>query len=193
MHYKILLASKSPRRKEILSLLRIPFTVVTIEGIDESYPKEISAEMVAEYIANKKADEFLKRIGNDELIITADTVVICEGKILGKPKDKKDAEEMLAFLSCKTHKVTTGVTVATREKRVSFSSDTLVTFADLTEDEIRNYVDTYHPFDKAGAYGIQEWIGAIAVARINGSFYNVMGLPVHRLYQVLNAFQVLPR
>ena len=171
-----------------MQLLHIPFTVVTIEGIDESYPEGLEAEKVSEYISNKKADEFLKRIGADELIITADTVVICEGKILGKPKDKEDAVKMLQFLSGKTHKVTTGVTIATKEKRVSFSSESLVTFADLTEGEIRYYVDTFHPFDKAGAYGIQEWIGAVAVAKIDGSFYNVMGLPVHRLYQALKDF-----
>ena len=188
MQYKILLASNSPRRREILGLLRIPFTVVTLEGIDESYPKDLEADKVSEYISNKKADEFLKRIREHELIITADTVVICDGKILGKPKDSKEAMEMLRFLSGKTHKVTTGVTIATREKRVSFSSESYVTFADLTEDEIRYYVDTYHPLDKAGAYGIQEWIGAVAVAKIDGSFYNVMGLPIHRLYQVLKQF-----
>ena len=184
----LLLASKSPRRREILHLLNLPFTVVTIDGIDESYPQDLEPEKVSEYIANKKADEFLKRIGDDEIIITADTVVICDGKILGKPKGKEGAEEMLRFLSGKTHKVTTGVTVASKDKRESFTSESLVTFADLTDEEIRYYVDTFHPFDKAGAYGIQEWIGAVAVSRMDGSFYNVMGLPVHRLYQELKKF-----
>ena len=188
MKYKVLLASKSPRRREILNLLKIPFTVVTIEGIDESYPRDMDPDKVSEYISNKKADEYIKRINDDELVITADTVVICDGKILGKPKGEEDAIKMLQFLSGKTHKVTTGVTVITKEKKVSFSSETYVTFADLTEDEIRYYVDVYHPYDKAGAYGIQEWIGAVAVAKIDGSFYNVMGLPVHRLYQVLKQF-----
>ena len=186
--YKILLASKSPRRHEILSLLNIPFTIVTIEGIDESYPETLPPEQISEYISNKKADAFLRRIGDEELIITADTIVICDGKILGKPKDKAQAIEMLRFLSGKTHMVTTGVTIATKEKRQSFSSVSYVTFADLTEDEIRYYVESYQPYDKAGAYGIQEWIGAVAVAKIEGSFYNVMGLPVHRLYQVLKEF-----
>ena len=188
MKSKLLLASKSPRRREIMSLLRLPFTVVTIDGIDESYPKDLKPEEVSEYIANKKADAFLNIIRKDETIITADTVVICEGKILGKPKTEDEAIEMLRFLSGKTHTVTTGVTVANSGKRESFTSASYVTFADLTEDEIRFYVDTYHPFDKAGAYGIQEWIGAVAVAKIDGSFYNVMGLPVHRLYQVLKNF-----
>ena len=186
--YKILLASKSPRRREIMQLLNIPYTVVTIEGIDESYPETLPAEQVSEYISNKKADVFLKKITSDEMIITADTVVICDGKILGKPKDSKDAKEMLRFLSGKTHKVTTGVTVATKAKRESFSSESYVTFADLTDEEIEYYVDTFHPLDKAGAYGIQEWIGAVAVAKIDGSFYNVMGLPVHKLYQVMKKF-----
>lgn len=190
MSYKILLASNSPRRREIMGLLKIPFTVVTIEGIDESYPNDLALDKVSEYISNKKADAFLKRISNNDLIITADTVVICDNKILGKPKDSEDAVNMLKFLSGKTHKVTTGVTIATKDKRISFSSESLVTFADLTEDEIRYYVDTFHPLDKAGAYGIQEWIGAVAVAKIDGSFYNVMGLPVHRLYQALKNFKI---
>lgn len=171
-------------------MLRIPFTVVTLEGIDESYPSELDTDKVSEYISNKKADQFLKRIGENDLVITADTVVICEGKILGKPKDKEEAVKMLDFLSGKTHKVTTGVTVATKQRRKSFSTESYVKFADLTEDEIRYYVDTYHPLDKAGAYGIQEWIGAVAVSKIDGSFYNVMGLPVHRLYQILKEFKV---
>ncbi|MCH5235207.1 MAG: septum formation protein Maf [Muribaculaceae bacterium] len=190
MAYKILLASNSPRRREILGLLRIPFTVITLEGIDESYPRDLEADKVSEYISNKKADQFLKRIGDNDLVITADTVVICDEEILGKPKGPEDAIKMLKFLSGKTHKVTTGVTVATKEKRESFSSESYVTFADLTEDEIRYYVDTFHPLDKAGAYGIQEWIGAVAVSKIDGSFYNVMGLPVHRLYQVLRNFKI---
>ena len=188
LKYKLLLGSNSPRRREILELLRIPFTVISLEGIDESYPDDLEKDKVSEYISNKKADAFLKRIRDNELIVTADTVVICDGEILGKPKDSKEAKSMLRLLSGKRHKVTTGVTVATKEKKVSFSSESQVTFADLTDDEIRYYVDTFHPLDKAGAYGIQEWIGAIAVARIEGSFYNVMGLPVHRLYQVLKEF-----
>ena len=188
MKYKVLLASNSPRRREIMGMLRIPYTVVTLEGIDESYPANLETDRVSEYISNKKADAFLKRISDDDMIITADTVVICDGTILGKPKNEDDAKRMLRFLSGKTHKVTTGVTVATKEKRVSFSSESYVTFADLTDDEIRFYVETFRPLDKAGAYGIQEWIGAVAVAKIDGSFYNVMGLPIHRLYQVLKQF-----
>lgn len=186
---RILLGSKSPRRREILDLLNIPYTIVSIPGIDESYPDSLDLKAVSEYISNKKADVFLKKLEGDELIITADTVVICDGKILGKPHGKEEAIDMLKFLSGKTHIVTTGVTVATLEKRVSFTSESYVTFAELTDEEISFYVDTYHPYDKAGAYGIQEWIGAVAVAKIDGSFYNVMGLPVHRLYQELKKFQ----
>lgn len=186
--YKILLASKSPRRREILRLLNVPFTIVTIEGIDESYPQDLPVHEVSEYIANKKADVYLKRITGNELLITADTIVICDGKILGKPKNQEDAIEMLRFLSGKTHEVTSGVTLATEHKRVSFTSVSKVKFAQLTDGEIRYYVDTYHPFDKAGAYGIQEWIGAVAVEKIDGSFYNVMGLPVNKLYQELKKF-----
>ena len=183
--YKVLLASKSPRRREILKLLRIPFTIVTIDGIDESYPATLLPGEVSEYISNKKADAFLKRISDNELIITADTVVICDNRILGKPKDAEDAVKMLHFLSGKTHFVTTGVTVATKTKKTSFTVESKVTFSELSDEEIRFYVDMYQPFDKAGAYGIQEWIGAVAVEKINGSFYNVMGLPVHKLYREL--------
>lgn len=187
--YKILLASKSPRRREILKLLRLPFTVVTIEGIDESYPHDLPASEVSEYISRKKAEAFSSRIGDDDLLITADTVVICDGKIMGKPKDSEDAVNMLRFLSGKTHEVTSGVTLSTKEKTISFTSVSKVTFSHLTDEEIRFYVDSFHPLDKAGAYGIQEWIGAVAVEKIDGSFYNVMGLPVHRLYQELKKFK----
>lgn len=185
---KILLASKSPRRHEILKLLGLPFTVITIEGIDESYPATLPAEQVSEYISNKKADAYLKRVKADELLITADTVVICGGRILGKPKNEEEACGMLRLLSGKTHLVTSGVTIATPEKRKSFTSESKVTFAHLTDEEIKYYVEHWRPMDKAGAYGIQEWIGAVAVEKIDGSFYNVMGLPVHRLYQELKEF-----
>ncbi|MCH5222866.1 MAG: septum formation protein Maf [Muribaculaceae bacterium] len=188
MKKKILLASKSPRRREILSLLRVPFTVVTIDGIDESYPEDMPVGEVALYISKKKAEEYLKKINNDEFLITADTVVILGDKILGKPKDAEDAVEMLKMLSGKTHRVTTGVTLATKEKQESFTAESYVTFANLTEEEIRYYVENFNPLDKAGAYGIQEWIGAVAVEKIDGSFYNVMGLPVHRLYQAMKRF-----
>ena len=186
--YTILLASKSPRRRELLHLLRIPFKVVTIGGIDESYPSSIPLLDVPQYVSIVKADAFQKHIGDDELVITADTMVICGNFILGKPKDREDAVNMLMNLSGKTHQVATGVTISTKWKRTSFTTVTDVTFAGITEEEIRYYVDNYMPLDKAGAYGIQEWIGAVAVAGINGSFYNVMGLPINRLYQELRNF-----
>lgn len=190
--YKIFLASKSPRRRELLQMLRIPFKVVTINGIDESFPDDISPLQVPEFISRKKAKVYLERMQPKELVITADTMVICGDRIMGKPKNPEDAVEMLLCLSGKTHQVATGVTISTADRTVSFSSVTDVTFAPLSEEEIRFYVDNYQPFDKAGAYGIQEWIGAVAVSGINGSYYNVMGLPVHRLFQELKQFWSFP-
>ncbi len=186
--YKIFLASKSPRRRELLQMLRIPFKVVTINGIDESFPDDISPLQVPEFISRKKAKVYLERMQPKELVITADTMVICGDRIMGKPKNPEDAMEMLLCLSGKTHQVATGVTISTADRTVSFSSVTDVTFAPLSEEEVRFYVDNYQPLDKAGAYGIQEWIGAVAVSGINGSYYNVMGLPVHRLFQELKQF-----
>lgn len=183
--YKIFLASKSPRRRELLQMLRIPFSVLSIGGIDESYPADLPLVEVPEYVSNVKADAYLKRINDNELVITADTMVINDDRILGKPKDGEDAVRMLMGMSGKTHQVATGVTIVTPRFRKSFTTLTDVTFAEISEEEIRFYIDNYHPVDKAGAYGIQEWIGAVAVSGINGSFYNVMGLPVHRLYQEL--------
>lgn len=186
--YKILLASKSPRRRELLQQLRIPFHVVTLGGIDESFPESVPRIDVPQFVSEKKADAFQKIITDNELIITADTMVICNDHILGKPKDAAEAREMLRMLSGKTHQVATGVTVTTLNKRTSFTTVTKVTFGELTDEEIDYYVDNFQPFDKAGAYGIQEWIGAIAVSDINGSYHNVMGLPIYRLYQELKLF-----
>lgn len=183
--YKILLASKSPRRRELLQQLRIPFNVITIGGIDESFPPETPPIQVPQYISEIKADAYQNKIGDEELIITADTMVICGDEILGKPKDTEDAFRMLKLLSGHTHRVATGVTISTKNKRTSFTTVTDVTFAEISDEDIRYYVDNFQPLDKAGAYGIQEWIGAVAVSGINGSYYNVMGLPVHRLYQEL--------
>ncbi|MDE6421855.1 MAG: Maf-like protein [Muribaculaceae bacterium] len=186
--YKILLASKSPRRRELLQQLRIPFHVVTLGGIDESFPESVPRIDVPQFVSEKKADAFQKIITDNELIITADTMVICNDHILGKPKDAAEAREMLRMLSGKTHQVATGVTVTTLNKRTSFTTVTKVTFGELTDEEIDYYVENFQPFDKAGAYGIQEWIGAIAVSDINGSYHNVMGLPIYRLYQELKLF-----
>lgn len=186
--YKIMLASKSPRRRELLQMLRVPFKVISMGGIDESFPDTVPLLDVPQYISAKKADVYQEHIKDDEMVITADTMVICNDMILGKPKDVEDAINMLLCLSGKTHQVATGVTISTKEKRTSFTTVSDVTFSEISEEEARYYVENYLPLDKAGAYGIQEWIGAVAVSGINGSFYNVMGLPVNRLYQELKLF-----
>lgn len=186
--YQILLASKSPRRRELLAQLRIPFNVVTIGGIDESYPSDLARTEVSGYIANRKADAYQSMIRDNELIITADTVVVSDDRIMGKPKDADEAVEMLLALSDKIHQVSSGVCIMTKDRRTSFTVITDVKFGHITEEEARFYVENYMPLDKAGAYGIQEWIGCVAVESINGSFYNVMGLPVHQLYKELSLF-----
>ena len=187
-NYKILLASQSPRRKELLSQLGISFETIILHGIDESYPKSISVEEVAEFISIKKSEAFASVIKDNELVITADTVVVCDNDVLGKPANYLDAIEMLKKLSGRIHKVITGVTISTKKKTRSFRVSTDVEFASITKEEIEYYVENYKPYDKAGAYGIQEWIGYIAVKGITGSFYNVMGLPVQRLYEELKLF-----
>lgn len=186
--YNIILASNSPRRRELLGQLGINYTVKTLEGIDESYPQTLKRADVAEFIAQKKAEAYLQIIAENDLIITADTIVCVDGEILGKPKDAADAHRMLAKLSGREHDVITGVVVATKERQESFSVKTRVKFADLTEEIIAHYVENFKPFDKAGAYGIQEWIGFVGVESISGSFFNVIGLPVQRLFQVLTTF-----
>ena len=187
-NYKILLASKSPRRRELLQQLRIPFNVVTLGGIDESFTEGMPLVDVPQYVSEKKADAFQAIMKENELVITADTMVICDDRIMGKPKDTREAREMLQLLSGKTHKVATGVTLTTLDRRTSFTTVTEVTFSVLSDKEIDYYIDNFQPFDKAGAYGIQEWIGGVAVSSLKGSYYNVMGLPIHRLYQELKLF-----
>lgn len=162
--------------------------VKTLEGIDESFPETLTNTEVAEFIANKKADAYLQLMAENDLIITADTIVCVEDEILGKPKDASDARRMLAKLSGREHDVITGVVVATKERKDAFSVTTRVKFAELTDEIIAHYVENFKPFDKAGAYGIQEWIGFVGVESINGSFFNVIGLPVQRLFQVLTTF-----
>ena len=188
MNYKIILASNSPRRKELLKGLDIDFEVRIIPNIDESYPPDTPPEQIPSYIAQKKADAYKASIKEDELIITADTVVVLDGDILEKPVDKNDALQMIKRLSGRKHKVITAVVLTATDKRKDFSVMSTVDFAELTDSEIEYYVDKYKPFDKAGAYGIQEWIGYIGVKGIEGSFYNVMGLPIQRLYQELKTF-----
>ena len=183
--YDVVLASKSPRRKELLGMLDVPFEIRVKDGIDESYPPDMPAVEVAEYLSRLKGKAYAEEIKGSEMVITADTIVILDGRIYGKPKDASDAIDMLMQLQGRTHIVASGVCVATKEKIVSFTTTTEVTFAPLSREEAAWYVEKYRPLDKAGAYGIQEWIGCAAVARIDGSFYNVMGLPVHQLYNVL--------
>ena len=185
LKYKLILASNSPRRKELLAGLGVPFEVRVLKDIDEHYPENLPVNEVARYIAKEKADAYRRIVAPDELIITADTVVIVGDEILGKPVDEADAVRMLKLLSGRTHQVTTGVCLLTAEKERCFDVTTDVTFKTLTDEEIHYYVNRYRPFDKAGAYGIQEWIGYIGVTGLHGSYYNVMGLPVQRIYQEL--------
>lgn len=198
MKYKIILASNSPRRRELLAGLDVNFEVKVLRGIDESYPEDLDAYDVAEYIAQKKADAYCSLLDGDEasddlLILTADTVVIApaadeqndqEGKgiILGKPQNADDAVRMLKMLSGKTHHVVTGVCLTTKKEQRKFSVCTEVSFKEFEEWEINYYITHYKPFDKAGAYGIQEWIGYIGCTGLKGSYFNVMGLPVQRIY-----------
>lgn len=186
--YDIVLASASPRRQELLTQLDIPFRVMTLDGIDETYPDGLTPEGIARYISSHKAEAYRSNMTPQMLIITADTIVSINGEVLGKPRDEDDAVRMLHKLSGMTHQVVTGVTVATLQRKKTIDVTTHVTFSTLTEEEITHYVKTFHPLDKAGAYGIQEWIGMAAVENISGSYWNVMGLPVRQLYRLLKTF-----
>ena len=187
-NYKIILASNSPRRKELLAGLDVEFEVKVLPGIDESYPDNLPVEEIPQYIAQEKAEAYSNLIDEETLVITADTVVVLGDEILGKPKDDEDACRMLRELSGKTHQVITGVCLTTLRKQKRFAVTTNVTFKAFTDDEINYYVSHYHPLDKAGAYGIQEWIGHIGVTALNGSYFNVMGLPVQRIYSEMQRF-----
>ena len=186
--YNIVLASNSPRRKELLQRMGLNFKVRTLFGIDESYPDSLRGEDIVRYISRSKANAYRSSMAPDELLITADTIVYIDGKVLGKPQSPENAKEMLRTLSGKIHQVITGVTILTANRTEDFGVTSQVKFAELTDDEINFYVDNYLPFDKAGAYGIQEWIGIVAVEEIKGSYFNVVGLPVQRLYQKLKTF-----
>ena len=211
MNYKIVLASNSPRRRELLSGLGFDYEVRTLKDLDESYPEGLPMEEIPQYISRKKAEAYT--IGPDELLITADTIVYLDGEVLGKPTDEADAIRMLRKLSGRTHQVVTGVTLKVSPKSSlegknftrlpspsgegggvrlhAFASVSQVTFADLTEEEIRHYVTHYRPLDKAGAYGIQEWIGYIGVTSLQGSYFNVMGLPVQKLYTEMKKLNLI--
>lgn len=186
--YHIILASKSPRRQELLRGMGVDFEILTKET-PENYPNDLPLDEVPKYLSLQKSLAFKdNELPVDYLLITSDTVVICEGEILGKPKDKEDAVRMLELLSGKTHHVVTGVTVRSKEKTDSFAVHSNVTFAQLDDEEIDYYIEHCKPFDKAGAYGIQEWIGYVGISGLEGSFYNVMGLPTRKLYQCLKGF-----
>lgn len=183
--YRIILASASPRRRELLGGVDLDFEVRVLPDIDESFPESLQGGEIPLHISRKKADAYRAVMGDDELVITADTIVWLDGVALGKPVDEADARRMIRDMSGKTHSVFTGVTITTKEVQRSFVAQSDVTFASLTDEEIEYYVAKYRPMDKAGAYGVQEWIGYIGIVNINGSYFNVMGLPVQRLYNEL--------
>lgn len=184
--YDIVLGSNSPRRRELLNDMGLTFRVEAIKGIDESYPANLPVEEIPVYLARIKAEGH--PLQPHELLITADTIVVLDEQVLGKPEGEADAHLMLRSLSGRAHRVISGVCVTTAERSESFSDTSIVHFADLTDEEIGYYIEHYRPLDKAGAYGIQEWIGNIGISGISGDFYNVMGLPTRKLYQLLKSF-----
>ncbi len=183
--YRVVLASASPRRRELMQGLDIPFEVRTLPDVDEAYPEELQAGAIPLYISKIKADAYRPLMADDELIITADTIVWLDEQALGKPSDEEDARRMLRNMSGKTHCVFTSVTITTKTEQRSFVAQSEVSFAILTDTEIEYYIHKYKPMDKAGAYGVQEWIGYIGIENIEGSYFNVMGLPMQRLYSEL--------
>ncbi len=185
---KLILASASPRRKELLAGLGVDFVIDTGNTFKEVLPIGLPYPQVPEYMAKGKSYGFHRALQKDEILITADTMVLCEDEIMGKPKDREDAVRMIEKLQDNTHTVYTGVCIRSLKKEVCFTVGTDVKFGKLTPDEISYYIDTYKPFDKAGAYGVQEWIGYAAIKGIDGSYFNVVGLPVHRLYNELKSF-----
>jgi septum formation protein len=185
--YRIILASKSPRRQQMLRELGLRFEVAELD-YDEIIPDKLNGEESALFLAREKASPFRQRLADNEIVITADTIVWCKGKAMGKPVDYNDATDMLSAISGNTHEVITGVNILSNRKEIAFSETTTVTFDKLTDQEIAWYIEEFRPFDKAGAYGIQEWIGLAACSRIEGSYFNVVGLPAHRLYRELLEF-----
>ncbi|MGC9151886.1 MAG: Maf-like protein [Microbacter sp.] len=183
--YTVVLASQSPRRQSLLRGIDIPFEVKVLPDVDETFPEHLKGGEISLYLAKKKGDAYQSFLNEKTILITADTIVWLDHHVLGKPLDEEDARNMLSQLSGKTHQVFTGVSVRSQDKQVDFVAESEVSIAKLTDEEIQYYVSTYRPMDKAGAYGVQEWIGYIAVESIHGSFYNVMGLPIHQLYEVL--------
>lgn len=186
--YRIILASASPRRKELLSKLDIDFTAKVLHDVDESFPASLPVVQVPQYISRKKADACCQEMQENDMVITADTVVAVGRRILGKPKSAEEARVMLKLLSDRYHRVVTGVTIMTAKRTETFATVSRVRFTRLNDEEIDYYISKYKPFDKAGAYGIQEWIGMVGITELNGSYFNVMGLPVQRLYAKLKEF-----
>jgi septum formation protein len=184
--YHLILASASPRRRQLLADCGLVFDVAAKFDCDESFPADMPVHEVAEYISQQKSRSYPQTLSENDILLTADTVVIVDDVILGKPADEQDAERMLRMLAGRSHKVITGVTIRMANSSHSFSVESGVKFRDLSDDEISYYISEYRPFDKAGAYGIQEWIGYVAIEGIDGSFFNVMGLPVQKLYVELN-------
>ena len=187
-NHRLILASRSPRRRELLAGCDLHFDIAEGYEVEEVYPETLAAEKVPEYLSGLKADGYPYPLADGDILITADTVVISRGRILGKPHSREEAMEMIRELSGRTHLVVTGVSLRDNRRSVSFSAESKVSFRELSDEEIAYYIDTYKPFDKAGAYGIQEWIGRTAIESIEGSFYNVMGLPVAALYKHLASF-----
>ena len=185
--YRIILASKSPRRRELLKELGLKFEIASID-CPENYPPHLKGREIALYLAREKAGAFIEKVGDREIIITADTIVWCNGRVLNKPSDREDARRILREISDNTHEVITGVSLLTRGRQSTFYSSTNVTFRHLTDEEIDFYIDNFRPYDKAGAYGIQEWVGLAACSHMKGSYFNVMGLPVEQVYHELQKF-----
>ena len=183
--YQVTLASNSPRRKELLTKI-IPIFRVESREVEEIYPHNLQGAEIATYLSHLKSEPF--QLGEKDLIITSDTIVIVDELILGKPKNYEEAKQMLTLLSGEKHKIITGVTIRTKDKNISFHDVTKVQFYELKPDEIEYYIKEYKPFDKAGSYGIQEWIGCIGIKNMEGDYYNVMGLPIHKLYRELQQF-----
>jgi septum formation protein len=185
--FNIILASRSPRRQQLLRELGLKFDVV-IKDYEETFPEGLNGEEIARYVAFKKAASFENEISDNEIVIAADTIVWCNNKVLGKPVNQEDAFAILKEISGNTHEVITGVSLRSKSKELTFSDSTKVTFETFTDEEIYYYIDKFKPYDKAGAYGIQEWIGILACSHIDGSYFNVVGLPVQRLYKELQRF-----
>lgn len=184
---RIILASASPRRQQLLAETGLDFVIIS-KDFPEKYPNDLKGRQIAEFLSREKASLFIEELTENDILITADTIVWCGDRVLGKPIDKTEAINMLKTISGTTHEVITGVTIISRSGETTFSDSTKVTFDDLSDEEINHYIDSFKPYDKAGAYGIQEWIGIIGCSRIEGSYFNVVGLPVQRLYKELAVF-----